>query len=157
MATNNAVRRGPARRRSDSRLDTLLAACPAVRYSFAARGDFRPTFSEAWMDYTIIGGAVNLAARLQAHAEPGRILLSHETWSLVRDAVTAEEHPAIEVKGIAKPVRCYLVQDETAEEPQADGLIREERDGLRLQLDLGRFDAEAAARVLEGVLARLRQ
>ncbi|MGE3291434.1 MAG: adenylate/guanylate cyclase domain-containing protein [Geminicoccaceae bacterium] len=113
--------------------------------------------SEARMDYTIIGGAVNLAARLQAHAEPGRILLSHETWSLVRDAVSAEVRPAIELKGIAKPVRCYLVQDEAAEEPRTERLIREEQDRLRLQLDLGRLGPEAAARVLEGVLARLRQ
>ena len=108
------------------------------------------------MDYTIIGGAVNLAARLQAHAEPGQILLSHETWALVRDAVSAEERPAIELKGIAKPVRCHLVQDEAAEEPQTARTIREEQDGLHLRLDLDRLGPEAAARVLEGVLARLR-
>jgi PAS domain S-box-containing protein len=113
--------------------------------------------SEARMDYTIIGGAVNLAARLQAHAEPGGILLSHETWSLVRDVVTAEERPAIELKGIVKPVRCYLVRDAGAEEPRTERLIHQEQDGLHLQLDLDRLDPDAAARVLEGVLARLRR
>ncbi len=113
--------------------------------------------SEARMDYTIIGGAVNLAARLQAHAEPGGILLSHETWSLVRDVVTAEERPAIELKGIAKPVRCYLVREEGAEVPRTERLIRQDQEGLHLQLDLDRLGPDAAARVLEGVLARLRR
>jgi adenylate cyclase len=39
------------------------------------------------MDYTIIGSEVNLASRLQSHAELGGILLSHETYSLVKDHV----------------------------------------------------------------------
>ena len=33
------------------------------------------------MDYTIIGNEVNLAARLQSHAELGGILVTHETSS----------------------------------------------------------------------------
>ena len=36
------------------------------------------------MDYTIIGVEANLAARLQSIAEPGGIVLSYETYSLVR-------------------------------------------------------------------------
>lgn len=41
------------------------------------------------MDYMIIGGAVNLAARLESSAEPGTILIAHETWALVKDSVLA--------------------------------------------------------------------
>ena len=36
------------------------------------------------MDYTIIGSEVNLASRLESHADPGGILLSHETYSLIK-------------------------------------------------------------------------
>jgi class 3 adenylate cyclase len=61
------------------------------------------------MDYTIIGSEVNLASRLQSHAELGGILLGHETYSLVKDRVLAEERAAIHAKGIAKPVRNYAV------------------------------------------------
>ncbi|MGX9350819.1 adenylate/guanylate cyclase domain-containing protein [Shimia sp. W99] len=65
--------------------------------------------SEDRMDYTIIGGEVNLAARLESAAESGGILLAHETWSLVRDTVLAEPVGEISVKGFAKPVRTYRV------------------------------------------------
>ena len=124
-----------------------------INTGFCTVGNFG---SEARMDYTIIGGAVNLAARLQAHTDPGSILLSHETWSLVRDAIAADEQAPLELKGFAKPVRCYRVR-ESGDAAAADSrLIRAEQDGLRLQLDLDRLEPEAAARVLEDVLARLR-
>jgi len=61
------------------------------------------------MDYTIIGNQVNLAARLESLAEVGGILLAHETHSLVKDTVTAEEGDTLTVKGFARPVRTYSV------------------------------------------------
>ena len=45
--------------------------------------------SEDRMDYTIIGAEANLAARLQSIAEPGGIVMSYETYALVRDMVRA--------------------------------------------------------------------
>jgi adenylate cyclase len=62
--------------------------------------------SEDRMDYTIIGGEVNLASRLQSHAELGGILLSHETYSLVKDHVMAEERSPIRPRGL--PNRCAI-------------------------------------------------
>jgi class 3 adenylate cyclase len=47
------------------------------------------------MDYTVIGAEANLAARLQSLAEPGAIVISYETYALVRDLVSARVLPAI--------------------------------------------------------------
>ncbi len=65
--------------------------------------------SDDRIDYTIIGNEVNLAARLQTHADLGGILLAHETSSLVKDAILTEETGTITVKGFAKPVRTHRV------------------------------------------------
>jgi class 3 adenylate cyclase len=43
--------------------------------------------------------------------EPGGILISHETYSLVKDSILAEERDPIQAKGFAKPVRNYRVLD----------------------------------------------
>jgi class 3 adenylate cyclase len=60
------------------------------------------------IDYTIIGRPVNLAARLQAHAQPGTVLTSAETWQLVRDSFDCVAQPPIQVKGITEPVRTWI-------------------------------------------------
>jgi adenylate cyclase len=112
--------------------------------------------SEDRMDYTIIGGEVNLAARLQSHAELGGILLSHETYSLVKDRVLAEEREPVRVKGIAKPVRNYRVIDRIEEAVAQGRAIREEQNGLKVVLDLQRLDVARAVETLEGILGRLR-
>jgi class 3 adenylate cyclase len=108
------------------------------------------------MDYTIIGNAVNLTARLQTNSEIDGILLGHETYSLVKDEVEAEEQPAIKAKGFAEPVRCYKVlglYDDLAEEGT---VIREERDGFKLLLNLEKQDRAEAIERLEAILARLK-
>ena len=61
------------------------------------------------MDYTIIGNEVNLAARLESAAEPGSILLAHETNALVQDIVLTEEQPSMTVKGFIKPIHPFKI------------------------------------------------
>ena len=112
--------------------------------------------SEDRMDYTIIGSAVNLTARLQSHAEIGGILLGHETYSLVKDEIAAEEQQPIKVKGFAEPVRCYKVlglYDDLASE---GSVIREESDGFKVLLDLQKRDRAEILATLEAILKKLR-
>ena len=61
------------------------------------------------IDYTIIGSPVNLAARLQAHARPGTVLISAETWQLVHDSFECVAQEPIQVKGITDAVRTWVV------------------------------------------------
>ncbi len=70
--------------------------------------------SEARLDYTAIGPAVNLSSRLCSAAEPGQILIGDETFSRVRDLIAAEPIPPLAVKGFAAPVVAYRMAIKTA-------------------------------------------
>jgi class 3 adenylate cyclase len=112
--------------------------------------------SEDRMDYTIIGSAVNLTARLQSYAEIDGILLGHETYSLVKDDVAAEEQTPIKLKGFDEPVRRYKVlglYDDLASEGT---VIREEADGFKVLLDLQKRDRAEAIAALESIIAKLK-
>jgi class 3 adenylate cyclase len=63
--------------------------------------------SEGRMTYTAIGMHANIAARLQAHCEPGQILLSDSSWHLVKDLIDCEPRGEVECKGVHYPVRTY--------------------------------------------------
>ena len=67
------------------------------------------------------GDTVNTAARLEAAAPPGGILLGHLTRQLVRDAVTVEPVEPIAAKGKAAPLRAYRL---IAVDPAVAGHIR---------------------------------
>ena len=66
----------------------------------------------------VTGDAVNTAARFEAAAAPGGILLGHATWPLVRDAVTVEAVEPIAAKGKTAPLRAYRL---TGVDPSAAG------------------------------------
>jgi class 3 adenylate cyclase/HAMP domain-containing protein len=115
--------------------------------------------SEDRMDYTIIGGEVNLAARLQTKADEGGILLAHETWSLTRETIAAEEREPISVKGFARPVRNYVVLGVQGEVEIGGRIFHRERPGFGLRLDLDRMvgdERKLAIHDIEAALSRLR-
>ncbi len=108
------------------------------------------------MDYTIIGNEVNLAARLQALAEPGGTLLSHETSALVNDIVLCEEQPPITVKGFVRPVSTYKVVGTYDELIDTGRVVLQEREGLRVLVDLAKQSKPEAIAILEEILTQLK-
>ncbi len=111
------------------------------------------------MDYTIIGGEVNLAARLEGQAEPGGVLMSYETYALVKDFVEAEERSALRVKGIAREIRPFAITNIYDEGLTTRKFIRKERYGLNVLADLERLqgeDREVAIAELEDVIRGLK-
>ncbi len=49
--------------------------------------------------YDLWGDAVNVAARMESHGEPGRIQLTRATWERIRHQIPCERRGEIEVKG----------------------------------------------------------
>lgn len=58
---------------------------------------------------SIRGATVNVAARMEQSAPPGRVRISQDSWRHVRGLFEAEEQEPIAVKGVAQPVRSWLV------------------------------------------------
>ena len=98
--------------------------------------------SDLKYEYTAMGDAVNLAARMQSAARPGTLLISEYTYRYVAPVFDCLDLGLIEVKGRAEPVRVYEVQQAKAQPGRLRGLAGLEspmvgRDGeLRALLQL---------------------
>jgi class 3 adenylate cyclase len=115
--------------------------------------------SKERVDYTIIGNEVNLAARLQSHADLGGVLLAHETCSLVQDAILTEETGTITVKGFPRPVKTHRVVGFYDDTEVQGRVIRKQQDGLTLIIDrknLTKKGKAAAIRTLQEVVGQLK-
>jgi adenylate cyclase len=64
--------------------------------------------SSVKMDYTVLGGNVNLAARLGlVAAKGGQVLISHSTYSQVAERFKIDKLAPMQLKGIKEPVPLY--------------------------------------------------
>jgi adenylate cyclase len=77
--------------------------------------------SDLHHEVTVMGPAVNLAARLQGQAPAGNILVSEATWRLTRGAFEFEPM-RVEIKGIDGPVAAYRVLGASAYPEKRRGL-----------------------------------
>ena len=77
-----------------------------INTGFCTVGNFG---SSNRMDYTIIGGQVNLASRLEKISNENSITISNSTYKLVKDIVITEPPVSREIKGINHPIEVYKV------------------------------------------------
>ncbi len=70
----------------------------------------------------LYGFAVNVAARLEALAEPGTVLVSDEVRRLLRGRYELIEHEPRPMKGVSSPMTTHTVLAERSEQP-AGGLV----------------------------------
>lgn len=76
--------------------------------------------TEQKRDYTVLGDAVNVAAQMEAHARPGSILVSEETFRLTRHGWECLELPPVHLKGSDRAVRVYEPQGPRRAAPDED-------------------------------------
>jgi adenylate cyclase len=66
-------------------------------------------FSTFRSDFTAIGGAVNLASRLESQAAAGEIVISVETAALAPASVSKSELRTLTLKGIDRPTPAHIL------------------------------------------------
>lgn len=111
------------------------------------------------MDYTIIGRDVNLASRLESAAESGEILISHETYSLIKDVIMCRDKGQINVKGFTRPVQIYQVVDFRRDLGASSTFLEHELPGFSMYLDtngIQNFDKERVIQALQQAAEKLR-
>jgi predicted ATPase/class 3 adenylate cyclase len=90
-------------------LDLTLSVRIGIHTSHAALGPVSPDDDKRWTAY---GDATNIAARLQAQAEAGGVVVSDVTWNLVPGLFTGHSLGALSLKGVSQPMIAWCVEGE---------------------------------------------
>jgi len=126
-----------------------------VNTGFCTVGNFG---SEERLDYTIVGGSVNLASRLESAAQVDEILISEDTFSLIKDVIACKPKEKIRVKGIAYPIMTYSVVDLIESIRAEQEHIKARLKGFNLSIDFEKLtysDKLYAREMLQKAMARL--
>jgi adenylate cyclase len=137
-------------------IKTPLQIRMGVNTGYCTVGNFG---TENRMDYTIIGQEVNLASRLESSAEAGEILISEQTYDLVKDKIMCRLKGNVEMKGFSKPIPTYQVIDFRRDLGANPSFIEHDSEGFSLYLDTHKvksYDKDRIASALESAAKKIR-
>lgn len=113
-----------------------------------------------FMDHTALGVHVNLASRLESAGQPEEILVSHETWNLIKDTVLCKDKGKIKAKGFTHPVQVFQVINHRRELGSNQSYFSETTDGFSMHLDMQKvknYDREKVISSLEHAAKKLKE
>ena len=134
---------------------TPLQVRMGINTGFCTVGNFG---SDERLDYTIVGGPVNLASRLEGAAEVNQILISQDTYGLIKDEVLCEKKELIKVKGQAYPVQTYQVLDLVSEIKSEKEILNAALKGFNISIEFNKLnytDKLYAKELLEKAIMKL--
>lgn len=126
-------------------IDKPLEIRMGINTGYCTVGNFG---AETRMDYTIIGREVNLASRLESAADSNEILISNETYSLVKDIIMGRDKGQIQVKGFSRPVQIFQVVDYRRDLGASSSFVEHELQGFSMYLDTNNIQSYDKERVI---------
>ena len=141
----------------DQGIEKPLEIRMGINTGYCTVGNFG---AENRMDYTLIGKEVNLASRLESLAQNSQILISHETWSLIKDVILCQPMGEASIKGFTRTIPTYRVLDFRRNLGATQQFIEHEAKGFSLYLDtsdIKDYDRKLIIRALDSAAKKLKK
>ena len=107
------------------------------------------------LDYTVLGNGVNLASRLESMADSNEILISENTFNLVKEHIDCNYFDEIIVKGKSHSIKTFQVAGIKSKQ-HSSKKIQASKDGFNLMIDKNKInDIDEIISLLEDGIEKL--